>query len=331
MAPSGAAVSVSDLTKVYRTGLLRRETVHALNGVTLSVPSGTIFGLLGPNGAGKSTMVKILLDVVHATSGEAALFGVPSTTADARRRIGYLPEDHEFPGFLTAKQVLQVYGRLAGVASGNRERRIPELLGRVGLKARSDSKVRGFSKGMAQRLGLAQALLNEPDLLFLDEPTDGVDPVGRRDIRDLLLWLREQGTTVFLNSHLLSEVEKVCSRVAILQDGAVVREGTTDELTAVDRVYEVVCTPVSDDLLQTLSDESPNGTSATVRPADATEPEPDVHRYHVQADDRAGLNAVLDHLRNADVELESVRPFRQTLEDYFIDVVDASAKKDSAA
>jgi ABC-2 type transport system ATP-binding protein len=332
------AVSVTNLTKTYRSGLIRRETVRALDGVTLSVPPGTIFGLLGPNGAGKSTMVKILLDVVHATAGEAALFGVPSTDPEARERVGFLPEDHQFPGFLTAEQVLHVYGRMAGVTSADRAERIPELLDRVGLAARSDSKVKGFSKGMAQRLGLAQALLNEPDLLFLDEPTDGVDPVGRREIRDLLLWLREQGTTVFLNSHLLSEVEKVCSRVAILQDGAVVRQGPTDELTAVDRVYDVTCTPVPDAVLDDLSDDgSGEGggegsgdtgePSASLRPADQDAAEPDLRRYHVRADDRAGLNAVLDHLRSAGVELESVQPLRRTLEDYFIDVVGQEEKK----
>jgi ABC-2 type transport system ATP-binding protein len=320
--PDAPAVSVTNLTKTYRSGLVRRESVRALDGVTLSVPPGTIFGLLGPNGAGKSTMVKILLDVVHASSGEAALFGVPSTTPAARERLGYLPEDHEFPGFLTAEQVLHIYGRMAGVSSADRAERIPALLDRVGLAERSGSKVRGFSKGMAQRLGIAQALLNEPDLLFLDEPTDGVDPVGRRDIRDLLLWLRDRGTTVFLNSHLLSEVEKVCSRVAILQDGTVVRQGTTEELTAVERVYDIVATPIPDEALGELD--------GMLRRADEPAAEEGLNRYHAQTEDRAGLNAILDRLRSAGVELESVQPLRQTLEDYFIDVVGTTEKPEEA-
>jgi len=318
---SHPAVSVSNLTKTYRSGLVRRETVRALDGVTLSVAPGTIFGLLGPNGAGKSTLVKILLDVVHASTGEAAVFGVPSTQAAARQRIGYLPEDHNFPGFLTAEQVLHIYGRMAGVPAETRTGRIAELLDRVGLAERSESKVKGFSKGMAQRLGLAQALLSDPDLLFLDEPTDGVDPVGRRDIRDLLLWLREQGTTVFLNSHLLSEVEKVCSQVAILQDGVVARQGPTEELTAVDRAYAVVSTPVPETVLD---------ASDAIRLADADVSDPALRRYHVRADDRTALNALLDRLRGAGAELESVQPLRQTLEDYFIDVVDAQAQERQA-
>lgn len=211
---------------------------------------------------------------------------------------------------------------MAGVSSADRAERIPKLLDRVGLAERSGSKVRGFSKGMAQRLGIAQALLNEPDLLFLDEPTDGVDPVGRRDIRDLLLWLRDRGTTVFLNSHLLSEVEKVCSRVAILQDGKVVRQGTTEELTAVERVYDIVATPIPEEALGALD--------GMLRRADEPAAEEGLHRYHVQTEDRAGLNAILDRLRSAGVELESVQPLRQTLEDYFIDVVGTTEKPEEA-
>ena len=314
---SSPAVSVTSLAKTYRSGLLRRETVRALDGVTLSVEPGSVFGLLGPNGAGKSTMVKILLGVVHATAGEAALFGMSSRDPAARQRVGFLPEDHNFPGFLTAEQVLHIYGRMAGVDRASRATRIDELLDRVGLAERSTSKVTSYSKGMMQRLGLAQALLNDPDLLFLDEPTDGVDPVGRRDIRDLLVWLRKQGTTVFLNSHLLSEVEKVCERVAILQDGAVVRQGSIDELTTVDRVYDIVSTAVPD----ALRDELDDRLSAT----DGAPGAEDLHRYRVHADDRATLNVVLDRLRGADVEIESVQPLRQTLEDYFIDVVGGAA------
>ena len=311
---SSPAVSVTDLTKTYRSGLIRREHVRALDGVTLSVKPGTVFGLLGPNGAGKSTMVKILLDVVHASAGEASLFGRPSTDPSAREHIGFLPEDHYVPGFLSAERVLHIYGRMANVDAETRSRRIPELLDRVGLAGRSTSKVTSYSKGMMQRLGIAQALLGDPDLLFLDEPTDGVDPVGRRDIRDLLMWLQGKGTTVFLNSHLLSEVEKLCDRVAILQDGAIVRDGPIDDLTAVDRMYVVVTTPIPASVRNALSE--------SLRPTDRKPPgDPALRRHRVHADDRAALNAVLDRLRGADVEIESVQPLRQTLEDYFIDVV----------
>jgi ABC-2 type transport system ATP-binding protein len=307
------AISVSNLSKTYHTGLLGRSTVQALDGVSLTVPKGAIFGLLGPNGAGKTTLVKILLGLVHPTGGTARLFGAPAQQPAARERIGFLPENHRFPGFLTAAQTLQVYGRLADVPGTPRNERISNLLRRVGLAERRDTKVSTFSKGMLQRLGLAQALLNDPDLLFLDEPTSGVDPVGRRAIRDLALELRDGGTTIFLNSHLLSEVEKVCSQIAILRDGALVREGTIEELTAVERVYDVVCTPIPEDVQADFELE--------LSSADAS-PDPALRQYRMHADDRASLNALLDRLRAADVEVESVSPLRRSLEDYFIDVVD---------
>lgn len=315
-----AAISVSDLSKTYRTGLLSRSTVEALRGVSIEVPKGEIFGLLGPNGAGKTTLVKILLGLVYPSGGAAHLFGEPTRTPAARRRVGFLPENHQFPGFLTARQTLHVYGRLADVPAAQRTRRIDDLLRRVELYKRRDTKVKTFSKGMLQRLGLAQALLNDPDLLFLDEPTSGVDPVGRRTLRDLVLELRNEGATIFLNSHLLSEVEKVCSSIAILRDGRLVREGTIDELTSVDRVYDLVSTPVPDALLE----------DSVVRPSPNASPSaPDLEQYRIQAADRDTLNQVLDRLRSANVHVESITPLRRSLEDYFIDVVDSPAEVDA--
>jgi len=309
------AISVSDLSKTYRTGLFGTTGVEALDEVSLGVERGAIFGLLGPNGAGKTTLVKILLGLVHPSAGRVHLFDRPAQRPEARRRVGYLPESHRFPGFLTAEQTLQVYGRLADVPAPPRTDRISDLLALVGLDDRRDTKVKTFSKGMLQRLGIAQALLNDPDLLFLDEPTSGVDPVGRRDIRDLVLELRDQGTTVFLNSHLLSEVEKVCTRIAILRDGAIVRTGKIEELTAVERVYDLVSTPIPD----SLHDDLP------LRPAsDDVSSDPALRQYRVRAEDRADLNAFLDRLRSAGVEVDSLTPLRRSLEDYFIDVVDAA-------
>jgi ABC-2 type transport system ATP-binding protein len=309
------ALSVSSLTKTYRTGLLGRSSVQALDGVSLTVEEGAIFGLLGPNGAGKTTLVKILLGLVHPTSGTAHLFDHPAGQPVARDRIGFVPENHRFPGFFTAVQTLHAYGRLSDVPRAARDRRIPQLLDRLDLDGRGDSKVKTFSKGMLQRLGLAQALLNEPDLLFLDEPTGGVDPVGRRAIRDIVLELRDEGKTIFLNSHLLSEVEKVCTQIAILRDGSLVRQGSVDELTAVDRVYDLVATALPESVLadETLPlDPAPDGSPSA----------PELEQYRVRADDRATLNAVLDRLRSEGVEVESITPLRQSLEDYFIDVVD---------
>jgi len=307
------AISVSALSKTYDTGLFGGAGVEALDDVSLDVEPGAIFGLLGPNGAGKTTLVKILLGLVHPSAGQARLFGQAANRPEARQRVGYLPETHRFPGFLTAEQTLQIYGRLADVPSPPRTDRISALLAQVGLERRRDTKVKTFSKGMLQRLGIAQALLNDPDLLFLDEPTSGVDPVGRRDIRDLVLELREQGTTVFLNSHLLSEVEKVCSQIAILRDGAVVRTGTIEELTAVERVYDLVSTPIPD----ALHDDLPLRPGSDEGPTD-----PALRQYRLRAEDRTDLNALLDRLRSADVQVESLVPLRRSLEDYFIDVVD---------
>ena len=310
------ALSVSSLSKTYRTGLLRRSTVQALDGISLAVEEGAIFGLLGSNGAGKTTLVKILLGLVRPSGGTARLFDRPAGTPAARHRIGFVPENHRFPGFFTATQTLHAYGRLADVPRAERNRRIPELLNRLALDGRGDTKVKTFSKGMLQRLGLAQALLNEPDLLFLDEPTGGVDPVGRRAIRDIVLELRDEGKTIFLNSHLLSEVEKVCTQIAILRDGTLVRRGSVEELTAVDRVYDLVASPVPESLLD--SPELPLGPAP-----DPSSSAADLKQYRVRADERATLNAVVDRLRSADVEIESITPLRQSLEDYFIDVVDS--------
>ena len=203
---------------------------RAVDGVSLSVDRGTIFGLLGQNGAGKTTLVKMLLGMLAPTDGTAELLGRPVGSLAARREVGYMPEDHQLPPYPTAESLLDYYGGLQGLSRRDRVRRAGEVLGRVGLADRSRERIRGYSKGMRQRLALAQALLHEPGVLFLDEPTDGVDPVGRREIRDLLLAERARGVTVFLNSHLLGEVEGLCDRVAILRKGALVRTGTVDEI-----------------------------------------------------------------------------------------------------
>lgn len=307
------AIAVEGLRKTYRSGLFRPATVQALQGVDLTLEPGRVFGLLGPNGAGKTTLVKILLGIVHATAGHAELFGISTTHHTARERIGYLPEKHTFPELLTASQMLDLYGRMGRVPAEERAARIPDLLDKVGLANEANRKIGTFSKGMLQRVGLAQALVNDPDLLFLDEPTDGVDPVGRRAIRDLLVWLRDKGTTIFINSHLLSEVEKVCGEVAIMNEGKLIRQGAITELTAVEREYRVVCTPLPD----TLPDTARQQMSAL--DADAT---PDgLMPWRITAETRADLNALLDTLRQHNVELEAVEPIRRSLEDYFIDVV----------
>ncbi len=311
MTAEAAAVSTSGLAKTY-AGPFGRNAVHALRPLDLTVRSGEIFGLLGPNGAGKTTLVKLLLGIVHPTAGEASLFGRPIGDPEARRAVGFLPENHRFPDFLTARQTLRIYARTAGVDSDERDRRAEALLERVGLTAAADRKVRTYSKGMMQRLGLAQAMMNRPRLLVLDEPADGVDPVGRREIRDVLIELSDEGATLFLNSHLLSEIERVCTRVAILKEGRLVRQGTVEELTTQERVWRLRCTPVPEPAAAALGE--------ALIPADADEPA-ELHRYRLLAADRGELNAHLDRLRGAGVEIESVEPLRTSLEDFFVDVV----------
>src|SRR6185437_8290612 len=234
-----AAVSVIE-TRELRKSYGR---IEALKGVSIRVEKGQIYGLLGQNGAGKTTLIKILLGIVRKTEGDAGLLGHVAGDPSARKRVGYLPEDHQFPGYHTGFSLMDFYGALYGVPKDDRRRKIPETLELVGIAGRMNSKIRTYSKGMKQRLGIAQSLLHDPDLIILDEPTDGVDPLGRREIRELMGRLKDRGHTVFLNSHLLGEVELICDRVAILQQGTLVREGTIAELTKQKGRYEVAVAP----------------------------------------------------------------------------------------
>ena len=234
-----AAIEVRGLRKTYRPAF-GGHTIDALAGIDFAIQPGELFGLLGPNGAGKTTTVKILLGLTHATAGEASLLGLPATDPESRRRVGYLPEGHRFPGYLTARQTLSVFGRMSGVDHATLRERIPGLLERVKLTDWMDVKVKKFSKGMTQRLGLASALVHEPEVLLLDEPTDGVDPVGRREIRDLLRAEAAKGRAVLLNSHLLSEIELTCDRVAVLRKGKVAAIGTIEELTKKEKRRKIL-------------------------------------------------------------------------------------------
>ncbi len=221
-----AVIDVKGVEKMYR------RKVHALRGVDLQVGAGEIFGLLGPNGAGKSTLVKVLLTVISPTKCTGTMLGSKIGTKSALAQVGYLPEHHNFPQYLTSRQVLRHFGAMAGVERKARNKRADELLEIVNMSEWATHKLGSYSKGMRQRVGIAQALMNDPKLVILDEPTDGVDPIGRRDIREILLRLRDEGRTVFLNSHLLSELEMVCDRVAIMVHGLMRQQGTIDELTA---------------------------------------------------------------------------------------------------
>ncbi len=218
-----AAIHLSGVSKRYGNTL-------AVDDVSLSVAHGEVFGFLGPNGAGKSTLVKMILGLTHPTAGEIEVLGQPVGSLAARAEVGYLPETFRFHDWLTASELLHFHARLARVSADARTERVPELLDLVGLKDRANDRISTFSKGMMQRVGLAQALVSEPRLVILDEPTSALDPIGRRDVRDRIRELGEQGVTVFLNSHLLSEVEQVCDRVAIIDHGSIVAEGKLDDL-----------------------------------------------------------------------------------------------------
>ena len=311
MTPS---IQVTGLSKVYKSPLSSRA-VQALKNLDLTVDPGEIFGLLGPNGAGKTTLVKILLSVVHPTAGRAELYGIPVGESNARSRIGFLPENHRFPDFLTANQMLDLYGQFAGVSKRQRQERIPMLLDLVNMSEWGTTKIRKFSKGMMQRVGIAQALINDPDLIFLDEPTDGVDPIGRREIRDILNVLKNEGKTIFLNSHLLSEVEQMCTKVVILNKGEKVQEGTVDDLTRTETHFDLFATPVPAPLMHQLE------TSYSFAQMSPAGKDGDIAHYRLKSPNRADLNKIIDALRQANIEIDEVRPFRKSLEERFVEVV----------
>jgi len=302
-------VETKELSKTYRTGFFRRTPIIALSQVSLEVDTGEIFGLLGPNGAGKTTFVKLLLSVVRPTSGRAVLFDKPIGDRDARTLCGYLPENHRYPPFLTAAETLTLFGELGGIARSTLNRKVPELLELVGLTNWARQKTHRFSKGMLQRLGLAQALLNDPKLLFLDEPTDGVDPVGRKEMRDLFLKLRADGVTIFLNSHLLSEVEMISDRVAILNKGAVIRVGTLDEVRGGQTTHKIqVAGVLTPEQVRTIGEHASadllNGTSTLLS---------------VRTD--ADLNPTIDLLRTWGLMIQSISQQKTSLEDTFVKLV----------
>ena len=303
------AISSQSLSKTYKSGLFRRREVQALADFSLEVQKGEIFGLLGPNGAGKTTFIKILLSLTHQTSGAAYILDRKIPDAGVRSGIGYLPENHRYPGYLSGLQVLRFFGQLSGVSGKQLSERIPALLRLVGLSEWHSVKVKRYSKGMMQRLGLAQALINDPELLFLDEPTDGVDPVGRKEIRDILTGLRDRGKTIFLNSHLLSEVELISDRVAILDKGRLLRVGTVDELTSEGSQYTF-----------TFEGEFPEAVLEETR-ARAFQLTRDQQKITARCTDPRELNRLIDVLRRHDVQITAIFPERSSLEESFIRLI----------
>jgi len=303
------AILVQGLTKVYggRIG----DRVAAVDHIDLQVSQGEIFGFIGPNGAGKTTTIKMLLGLLFPTSGSAEILGLPAGDIETKRRISYLPESPYFYEHMTAAEVIDFYCRLFRMGSAQRKEKTAELLERVGLAADADRSLRQYSKGMLQRVGIAQALINDPDLLFFDEPTSGLDPIAHKDIQDLIISLRGQGKTVFLSSHQLSDVESVCDRVAIINRGKLVRVGTLAELLHAGRTVITLDKPGSElvDQLKPL--------------AERVSTDGDHVRVYVETED--SVHAVLDLARGKSA-LVSVVPQRQTLEDLFVEIVREARK-----
>jgi ABC-2 type transport system ATP-binding protein len=309
------AIQTEGLSKTYKGGRFRKDEVKALQDLTLSVDTGQIFGLLGPNGAGKTTFIKVLLSLSRASSGTASLLGTAVPDVAVRRRVGYLPENHRYPAYLTGEQVLWHLGRLSGVAAPILKQRIPSLLELVGMEKWKKMRVRKYSKGMLQRIGLAQALVNDPELVFLDEPTDGVDPVGRKEIRDMLLDLKRNGKTVFVNSHLLSEVELISDRVAILDKGRLLRMGTIEEFTSGGSLYTIG-----------VAGSIPEAAHVEAR-ARVLALNPTADGISVECNSPEALNAVIDLLRRHSVTITSIAKQKNSLEDSFISLI----KRETAA
>ncbi|MBG85149.1 MAG: ABC transporter ATP-binding protein [Phycisphaerae bacterium] len=305
---SAAVISVDDVHKTFK------RRVHALRGVSMRVHEGEVFGLLGPNGAGKSTLVKILMTVIRPSRLQGSILGKPVGHKPTLKKVGYLPEHHRFPKHLRAGEVLDYFAALSGVPRSVRRRRTDEMLELVGMSDWKKQRVGEFSKGMQQRIGIAQALMNDPSILMLDEPTDGVDPVGRMEIRDLLIRLRDQGRTIFINSHLLSELEMVCNRVAIMVKGRVSMEGTIDDLTSASKRYEIV---VDGDL--------PPAVEASIG-EDVSVLESDRSRLVLPNADSHKVQPIIDHLRSSGVVIESVQPVRESLEELFMRAVHSTGE-----
>jgi ABC-2 type transport system ATP-binding protein len=311
-----AALEIQGLAKSFRVGFLGRKTRPVLRGLDLSVRRGEVFGYLGPNGSGKTTTLKILMGLLRPDRGSARVLGEPLESPAWRHRIGFLPEHPYLYDYLTASEYLDYTGRLFGLPAAVRAERARDLLGLLGLTRSASLPLRRFSKGMTQRVGIAQALMNDPELVLLDEPMSGLDPIGRHVVRDLIVDLKGRGKTVFFSTHILSDAETLCDRVALLRSGELLRVGRLDEILSVDVAHmEVLVSGV---------------------PAGALERLPGVLRRHAVGErwrlevEERGLGAVVGAVGTQGGHVLSVQPARQSLEDYFFNEVVASGSLDQA-
>jgi ABC-2 type transport system ATP-binding protein len=304
-------IEIKDLTKDYETGFWRKRKVRALDGLSLSVDQGEVFGFLGANGAGKTTTLKLLMRLIYPTAGSASILGSDIGAVAMHHRIGYLPENPYFYDYLTAREFLEYCCELFGYGRSERRKRTEHLLRRVHLdEKRWNTQLRKFSKGMLQRVGLAQAIINDPEVVFLDEPMSGLDPIGRREVRDLIASLRQEGKTVFMCSHILSDIEVLCDRVAILKRGKLAHLGLLDELRQAagsDNFVEVVVAGTS---LEALSLHLPDAQGILITQT--------ASGLRIQVAEEIDVDRVIVALRKAGGRLVSVQPVRQSLEELFV-------------
>jgi ABC-2 type transport system ATP-binding protein len=306
------ALATRELTKDYAIGFWRKRPYRALDRLTLEVEAGEVFGFLGPNGAGKTTTLKLLMQLVYPTSGSAEILGRPVGDLHAKRRIGYLPENPYFYDYLTAEELLYYFADLFGLRGAERRARVNRLLDEVGIGAERRLQLRKFSKGMLQRVGIAQAIINDPELVILDEPMSGLDPLGRRDVRALILGLRDRGCTVFFSSHVLSDAEALCNRVAIVAKGRLITTGRlTDMLALRARGWELVVAGASDAQIASFG-------SRIRRAIKISE-----GRYTLELPLEPPPERILAELTAGGAHLASLNPIRDTLEDLFVDAVTA--------
>jgi ABC-2 type transport system ATP-binding protein len=304
-----SVIEITNLTKDYEVGFLRKRKVRALDGLSLSIDGGQIFGFLGANGAGKTTTLKLLMRLIFPTTGNARILGHDIQDVRMHQRIGYLPENPYFYDYLTAREFLDYCAQIFGFSAPVRKKRAADLLARVKLdEKRWDTQLRKFSKGMLQRVGLAQSLVNDPEIVFLDEPMSGLDPVGRREVRDLIAALRDEGKTVFMCSHILSDIEVLCDRVAILKKGRLAQVGYLDELrrkTEGPNRMEVMAAGTDADVLRKHL------------PGAEIAPTPRGLRIEIASEDE--IQKVIAALRQAGGKVVSIQPVKQSLEELFLD------------
>jgi ABC-2 type transport system ATP-binding protein len=302
-----AAIETESLTKDYLVGFWRPRPYRALDALTLSIGTGEVFGFLGPNGAGKSTTLKLLMQLIYPTSGEARILGKPVGDVAVKQRIGFLAENPYFYDYLTAEEVLAYFARLFGFKGDDVKTRVARVLDDVGIASERRMRLRSFSKGMLQRVGLAQALINDPELVFLDEPMSGLDPIGRRQVRDLILNLKRRGCTVFFSSHILSDAEALCSRVAIMAQGRMVASGALSEIAEFElKGWELVASGVGDSLLGDLRTRARSITTLAE------------NRYMIDLAPDTAPEQIMASLVSGGARVVSLQPVRETLEDYFI-------------